>query len=210
MTKKIMLILCLFLLVGCKNMDTDNEITDEEIKVKYDEMENKLFEYGKSFYDNNDLSSEDQVVTITLNDLNEIYDYDISMFVNPKTGEQCNLDETQIEFYKSEKDDLEYNINPIVICSDDDLEEYSNNRYGELNETFNDYLFDVYDKMVENNENTSGTYTLTLNEFKNKGYDISMFINSNTLQQCSLDETYVEFTIGENGKIENINFYYSC
>ena len=216
-----LLVFCILLLCGCENTD-NNEISDEEIDLKYKEMKNKLIEYGKLVYENEQWLNDEAVETTTamkLKDLSERNGYDISMFVNPETNEQCDLENTRIEFIISDVTDLnhiKYEFNPILVCGDEDIdytEENDDNGYINLHNQFVDYTEEFYD--IENMEDKNlsvGEYKLTLNDLKNEGYDISMFINPNNGKQCDLEKSYslLNVIIVDGEKEYIFNYYLNC
>ncbi len=129
--RKVMLYLCLILLIGCslvlgyslKKCDCGNlEKTDEEIKKEnYDKLGSKLFEYLNDMY-NNDIwmngGLEPETYKITLKEF-ESKGYDISMFINPITGNQCDLENTYGAFIViGTKDDgkTDYTFNMGLSC----------------------------------------------------------------------------------------------
>ena len=76
MRKIFLACLCCLVLVGCqKNQIFDyKELTDEEINIKYQEMKDKLIEYGKLIYENEQwLNDNSKIVTtyMTLKDLSK-------------------------------------------------------------------------------------------------------------------------------------------
>lgn len=122
--KKMLLILpCILILVGCQEYD-NNKSTEFEINAKYEEMKNKLIEYGKLVYENEQwLNDNSNIVTsyMSLNDLRERNGYDISMFKNSKTGNQCNLDETYVLLEVLDKqngDGYKYLFSYYVNCEE--------------------------------------------------------------------------------------------
>lgn len=126
-------LVCILLITGC-NEKTNNsgdkdknitpvvkKLTQEEINLKYDEMKSKLIEYGKLIYENDTWTKGNvQVMTyhMSLKEMQDINKYDISMFINPETGKQCDLEKTKIEFVvkSSTSTKTEYSFNPVVVC----------------------------------------------------------------------------------------------
>ena len=55
---------------------------------------------------------------MSLKEMQDINKYDISMFINPETGKQCDLEKTKIEFVvkSSTSTKTEYSFNPVVVC----------------------------------------------------------------------------------------------
>lgn len=209
--KMIIIICSCLLLLGCQD-NNNNGLTDKEIKLKYEEMKDKLIEYGKLVYENEQwLNKNSKIVRtyMTLRDLSLNNQYDISMFVNPKTGKKCNLDNTKIEFIISNVDDLEnieYKFNPILVCDVensssgnlasglDDMNEVvagSNNLYNVLIS----YMVSIYYKDEYMNGGLKpNIYKISLREFEKMGYDISKFYDE-TGKKCDLDNSYGIFEI---------------
>ena len=126
-------LVCILLITGCNEKTNNNgdkdknktpvvkKLTQEEINLKYDEMKSKLIEYGKLIYENDTWTKGNvQVMTyhMSLKEMQDINKYDISMFINPETGKQCDLEETKIEFVvkSSTSTKTEYSFNPVVVC----------------------------------------------------------------------------------------------
>lgn len=225
--KKIIIFGLFLLLVGCQNMTpSNNKLSDDEINLKYEEMKNKLIEYGKLVYENKQwLNEKSEIITtdMSLRDLSERNGYDISMFVNPETGKKCDLDNSKIEFIISNVDDLEnieYKFNPILVCEENKVEFDNNNYYYSDNEivdkkdeiTLNKeetdllnilvgYMVDIYDTDEYMNGGLKPKiYKVSLREFQQKGYDISMFVNDKIDKKCDLDNTYGIFEVFGNTK----------
>lgn len=127
--KKIFIIsICLIALAGCNKKEKKEEVkvdeTKEEEKIiasKKSELEEKLLEYGKLVYENDTWLNggiEPFTYFMTLKEMNERNKYDINMFVNPVTGESCNLDNTRVEFIVKEKttDKTIYEWNTVLDC----------------------------------------------------------------------------------------------
>jgi len=121
MKKYFIIFLLLFLLSGC---DKKEQKIQEENDNKYEQMQEKLIEYGKLVYENDQWLNQDvDTITsvMTLKDLYERNHYDISMFVNPVTGEQCDLEKTKIVFILSGKKSdgtQNYKFEPYVDCGE--------------------------------------------------------------------------------------------
>jgi len=87
-------------------------------------MENQLIKYGELVYVNMQWINDDAEPTssfMTLKELHEINEYDISMFINPLTNKQCDLEKTKIEFIISDVSDLDnivYEFVPVLVCGD--------------------------------------------------------------------------------------------
>ena len=214
MNKIFLICLCLFIMVGCDKQLDDN-YEQNKVDLKYEEMKNKLIEYGKLVYENEQWLNNDSVLIkthMTLFDLSEKNGYDISMFVNPDTGKQCDLHNSKIEFIILNVDDLEnikYEFNPVLVCDDKyDSTDEDNLNNVELYNKLISYMVDIYDNDEYMNVGLNPQiYRLSLNELEQKGYDISMFVNPDTGKQCNLDNTYGVFEILEttdNGKTDYV------
>jgi len=85
-------------------------------------------------------------------------------------------------------------------------EEIKSEKFLELNNILINYMDEVYNNDEWMNGGIdSGKYLITLSEFKQKGKDISMFVNPITGEQCDLEETYGQFIIlgeTEEGKTD--------
>jgi len=216
-------LLVVFLLCGCGNVekiDSEN-LSKNEIELKYKEMENKLIEYGKLVYENEQWLNENAVeitTAMTLKDLSERNGYDITMFINPETKEKCNIDNTKIEFIINDVSDLnniKYKFNPILVCGDD--EETSgdsvNDKYSELYEKFISYVEEFYDiKNIESKNLSVGEYKVTLKDLQDKNYDVEIFKDPDTGKQCDLEESYslLNVSIIDDKKDYKFNYYLQC
>lgn len=222
MKKILLIILCVMLLGGC-NKNKEEKISEGEIALKYEEMENKLVEYGKLVYENEQWLNDEAVeitTAMTLKDLSDRNGYDISMFVDPKTNKQCDLDASMIEFIitnVNNLEDIKYEFNPVLVCGDYksevEYEDMPKEDYYNLYDILVEYIEKVYDKNTLDSKNLDiGTYKVTLNDFQEMGYDISMFVNSKTGKQCDLNDTYVALEVVEdNGKkVYEYNYYLNC
>lgn len=119
MKKKIIILLMLFLLVGCNNQETKPADKKDEIKyLTKDEMSAKLFSYATEIYKEKSYTKVNKTngeYFISLKDLKEKYNYDISMFLNPETHKSCDQDKTGISFDIDNVRNLEYKSDPILI-----------------------------------------------------------------------------------------------
>ena len=126
MKKVLLILITILLLTGCssKNETTEEIITTKPVvdkKEKLTEAENILLNYGKLIYENDTWTKGNvQVMTyhMSLKEMQDINKYDISMFINPETGKQCDLEKTKIEFVvkSSTSTKTEYSFNPVVVC----------------------------------------------------------------------------------------------
>lgn len=126
MKKIILMLLIAMMLVGCSQKcpecsSCEEQINNYKIEQKEKELKDKLIEYGKLVYENDNwLKSGIDAGTylMTLNELSERNNYDISMFVNPITGAACDKEKTRIEFILKEKADgnPKYEFNPVLDC----------------------------------------------------------------------------------------------
>lgn len=127
--KKIAILFMCFLLVGCsakeKECNCENiepKKTDlDVINEKNQELSEILINYLKEIYDNDEWMNggkESQVHKITLKEF-EAKGKDISMFVNPLTKKQCDLENTYGSFviYGTKPDGkTDYNFLAYIAC----------------------------------------------------------------------------------------------
>ena len=103
------------------NCDDVQLTDDEKLQNGYMELNDKMIEYLKEIYDTDEYVNEDgetTVYTITLGEISK-KGYDISMFVDPVTGKQCNLDESYGRFIilgTREDGTLDYTYNVNIDC----------------------------------------------------------------------------------------------
>ncbi len=114
------LLVCLFVLTGCKKDETKpNETKKPEIKyLTKMEMNIKLTEYGKEIYKNEKykiVEKKDGIYFLSLKTLKEELGYDISMIVNPDTHDQCDINKTGIGVDVDNLSNLEYKEEPLLI-----------------------------------------------------------------------------------------------
>ena len=213
--RKILLVCLCLLLVGCQ----DNEPFDiDKINLKYKEMEDKLVEYGKLVFENDQWLNENSQVLNTFMNLRDLFEengYDISMFINPETNEQCDLDASMIEFIISDVsnvNDIKYEFNPVLVCSSDvEQDDTINKLYNEYYDKLANYMESVYSQDVIGNLEV-GIYVSTLNDFRNMGYDISMFVNLDNGDLCDLERTYAVLEVKDSDIKDRYEFsyYLSC
>lgn len=106
----------------CNNFIVDNEMTDDEKKEdKYLELINILTDYLEDIYNKDEWMNgglETKSYTVTLEDLQK-NGKDISMFVNPVTGEKCDLDKTYGRFIvlgELENGKTDYIYDVVLSC----------------------------------------------------------------------------------------------
>ena len=125
--KKIFIVLCLtILLAGCTNDCEKCEVKecekcetkecDEKLTFNKTDLEETLVNYGNLIYNNkywiND-NTKAGTYSMTLKEMYEVNDYDISMFLDNK----CKLNTTKIEFIVSQvSPKFEYKFNPVLDC----------------------------------------------------------------------------------------------
>lgn len=117
--KKILIItFCLIMLCSCENKNNNSDInidinansnqtsTEKENKIilddntNYGKLVSTLLQYSRELYDKKEYvnySKKDGMYFISLKELNEIYNYDISIYKNAK-GDICNINESGITF----------------------------------------------------------------------------------------------------------------
>lgn len=114
------LLVCLFVLTGCKKDETKPNET-KKLEIKYltkMEMNIKLTEYGKEIYKNEKykiVEKKDGIYFLSLKTLKEELGYDISMIVNPDTHDQCDINKTGIGVDVDNLSNLEYKEEPLLI-----------------------------------------------------------------------------------------------
>lgn len=227
---KKLLLVCLFLtiLTGCQNKDenvldfneslnNNEDYENIDINARYNLMNEQLISYGKLIFENDEwlnINAKPVTMFVSLTELSEKFNYDVSMFFDPETGVSCNFDNSGIEFIISEviaAEDIDYKFNPILKCDLDG--EIRDNKYNQLIDVFTNYINDIYNKM-DNEDIKLDVYKITLKNLQFMGYDISMFVNPINNTQCNLDKTYAEFTlldISEDGNIDHdVKFHFSC
>ena len=72
------------------------------------------------------------------------------------------------------------------------LEKETNEKFGYI---LIDYFNEENEDKLKNGEFKADVYKFTLKEFKEKGYDTSMFVNSETKKQCDLEDTYLKLSV---------------
>ena len=116
--KKLLIIMCLFLLVGCNDNNTDKP-NDNEIKyLTKDEISEELYNYGIEIYSQKKyetLEKTDGEYFISLNTLNDL-EYDISKFLNPGgSHESCDKEKTGIVIDIDNVRKVDYKEYPIMV-----------------------------------------------------------------------------------------------
>ena len=82
--------------------------------------------------------------------------------------------------------------------------------YMKLSTKLIEYLEDIYNNpQYMNGGLEPNTYIVTLGELKDKGYDISMFVNPNTNKACDLEKTLGKFIILGETEEGKTDFTYS-
>ena len=111
--KKIILIISMLLpLCSCKK----KENTIKELTIT--EMNNILFKYADTIYENGDykkFDKKDNQYFISLKDLSKKYKYNFDNFINKETHKECDKETSGIYFDTDNVRKLEYFKNPIVI-----------------------------------------------------------------------------------------------
>lgn len=126
MKKLLVLFVCLFLLVGCKNDQTGKEPgnggSGGNTTTAKQLLEQKLIDYGKKIYESDTWTKggiEPLTYYTTLEEMKTVFGFDISMFVNETTQKPCDADKTRIEFVvTSEKKAAQttYTLKPVLYC----------------------------------------------------------------------------------------------
>lgn len=204
------------------NNDINNsQLSKDDVILRYQKMYEKLIEYGKLIYENNEYLNEQSKEVLFFTSLRELSlnkGYDISLFVDPLTLEQCDLDKTGIRFLIKDVSDIDniiYEFMPLLVCGDESSEflheDFNDDLSNKLYEYLMDYLPNIYDESKENVEPFN--YKLTLRELQQNGYDISMFKNTDTGNMCDLDATYIEFDVfltSDGERRYNYGMHTSC
>ena len=136
----LLLFLCFFMITGCafqkeKTEQKESEKQQEQQKQTEEkepfsgevinhgeqshtnDMLNTLFGYGKELFDNKSYEKyqkKDGLPFISLKELNDIYGYDISMFVGDD-GTICNKEESGIYFDPENTMNIQYSENPVLV-----------------------------------------------------------------------------------------------
>lgn len=111
--KKVLIILCALLLVGCDD-NKEKNITKEEAHLKISEA---LWNYGIKVYESKAYENYEKIdgkYYVSIGDLESDLDYDISMFKN-ESGNMCDTKETGIYVDIDNVEDIEYKEYPILI-----------------------------------------------------------------------------------------------
>lgn len=126
MKKILIIIMCLFMVVGCKkeNINNDNSsttttTTKKAISNGVDLDVNKaLYDFGVSIYNKKEYTKYPKVdgkYYISLSKLVSDYGFDDSKIISPTTKKQCNHEKTGIYFDIDNVDKREYKEYPIVL-----------------------------------------------------------------------------------------------
>lgn len=126
MKKILIIIMCLFMVVGCKkdNINNDNSsttttTTKKAISNGVDLDNNKaLYDFGVSIYNKKEYTKYPKVdgkYYISLSKLVSDYGFDDSKIISPTTKKQCNHEKTGIYFDIDNVDKREYKEYPIVL-----------------------------------------------------------------------------------------------
>ena len=110
--------MCLFLLVGCTDNNTDKP-NDKEIKyLTKDEISEKLYNYGIEIYSQKKYETLEKTngeYFISLNALDGL-EYDISKFVNPGGNhESCDKEKTGVFIDIDNVRKVDYKEYPIMV-----------------------------------------------------------------------------------------------
>jgi hypothetical protein len=116
--KKLLIIMCLFLLVGCNDNNTDKP-NDNEIKyLTKDEISEELYNYGIEIYSQKKYETLEKTngeYFISLNALDDL-EYDISKFLNPGGNhESCDKEKTGIVIDIDNVRKVDYKEYPIMV-----------------------------------------------------------------------------------------------
>lgn len=113
--KKVLIVLCAFLLVGC-NGNKDEEYNEKKEEV-YNDIRTSLWNYAVKVYEEKiyeNYGKKNDKYYISIGELESDLDYDISMFKN-ELGEPCDTSETGIYVDTDNVEDIVYEEYPILI-----------------------------------------------------------------------------------------------
>ena len=204
-------IIIIFIITGCSNNknDLNNNLDDN---MTYIDMNEQLIEYGNEILEELGNSNEKVDLFVSLDELSNKYNYDISIFVNKSDGKLCDTKTSGVFIKKDDTTLDDGNVSSKLLCDDgSDLEVDSLELYKHMIK----YLNDIYNNdNWMNGEVEPSVNVVTLRELKEKGYDISMFINKKTNKLCDLDLTrgiFEIFGINEDGTTNyEYRFDYKC
>lgn len=126
MKKILIIIMCLFMLVGCKkeNINNDNSTTTTTTTKKAIsngvdlDINKALYDLGVSIYNKKEYTKYPKVdgkYYISLSKLISDYGFDGSKIISPTTKKQCDHGKTGIYFDIDNVDKREYKEYPIVL-----------------------------------------------------------------------------------------------
>lgn len=108
------LILSLILLMGCTNKS--------KYEKEYKEMKSNLTEEAKKIFLTDEWIKgrvKEDTYTLTLKDLKQNLNLDISKYKNPETKKECDDEKSKIDFIVSrqtEPDKTNYTLNVTLVC----------------------------------------------------------------------------------------------
>lgn len=128
MKKKLIIIMCLFMLVGCKKENINNNdkstttTTTTTKKVKTDgvnlDINKALYDFGIDIYNKKEYTKYEKVdgkYYISLSKMVSDYGFDDSKIVSSISKKQCDHEKTGIYFDIDNVDKKEYKEYPIII-----------------------------------------------------------------------------------------------
>ncbi len=122
--KKILIIACILILMGCNNKVTENEEKPKDVHeidknhLTKEKISKQLYDYGIDIYKNKTYEKFDKVegkYYVSIKDLKEKYSYDTSMFVNDVSKNECDQEKTGIYIDLDNVEKVEYKDYPIMI-----------------------------------------------------------------------------------------------
>lgn len=114
MKKILLIVLIVFLVVGCDSSEKLNN-----------ELEKKLMNQAKEIFETDAWTKGGINVgtyTLTLRDLKEDMKLDISEYKNSNTDEACDIDKSKIDFIVSEQtepDKTNYELKVTIVCGEE-------------------------------------------------------------------------------------------
>lgn len=113
MKKIFIFFIVLFTLVGCGNKLTEDDKTN---------LNNMLIKEAKQIFEVDAWINggiKEGTYTLTLKDLKEKMNKDISKYINPHTEEMCDIEKSKIDFIvkkQKEENKTNYEINVTLVC----------------------------------------------------------------------------------------------
>ncbi len=126
MKKIVMIIMCLFIIVGCdnatkkENNNTTTTTTTRKVEaLSFQDIGDLLFDEAIKLYNDKEylkFDKENNKYYITLGNLVNKYNFDDSRLINPENNKKCDREKTTIYFDIDHVDNIEYERYPITIA----------------------------------------------------------------------------------------------